>query len=266
MVGPPKALASTTCRPRGPSVTRTASASLFTPASMPRRAVSSYSISLLIRLLQVGHNACRPGNHPCFHTGIAGAEHGCLLGNDSQHVACRQDQVLLAVVLDLGAAVLAVDDGVTLRDVDRDPLRAILVPPAGADCDDGALLGLLLGGVRNDQTGRGRGLGLVGLHENLVLEWLDLHLRHDWGPPLFGSGPGRSPGLELAVGPGVARTVHLPDDSASGRALEPSSRVPTQGIVRLPPSTLYTRVLALKTALLLPAYLCSELSPPGLLS
>ena len=47
-VGPPKALASTTCRPRGPSVTRTASASLSTPASMARRAVSSNSICLLI--------------------------------------------------------------------------------------------------------------------------------------------------------------------------------------------------------------------------
>ena len=34
-IGPPNALASTTCRPRGPSVTRTASASLSTPASMP---------------------------------------------------------------------------------------------------------------------------------------------------------------------------------------------------------------------------------------
>src|ERR1700677_150292 len=94
ITGPPNALASTTCRPCGPSVTRTASASLFTPASMARRAVSSYSISLLIRLLLCpatlqaeqrpawgylprsggarraswspsgpGYNACRPGNH-----------------------------------------------------------------------------------------------------------------------------------------------------------------------------------------------------------
>ncbi len=47
-VGPPKALASTTWRPRGPSVTRTTSASLSTPASMARRAVSSNSINLLI--------------------------------------------------------------------------------------------------------------------------------------------------------------------------------------------------------------------------
>src|SRR5271168_770557 len=148
-------------------------------------------------------NACRPGNRPCLRTGIAGAEHVELLGNDSQHVACRQDQVLLAVVLDFGAAVLAVDDGVTLGHVDRDPLRAILVPAAWAYCDDGAFSRLLLGGVRNNQTRRGRGLGLVGLHENLVLEWLDLHLRHDWSPPLFGSGPGY-PGPELAVASGHA--------------------------------------------------------------
>src|ERR1700761_1220117 len=229
MVGPPKALASTTCRPRGPSVTRTASASLFAPASMPRRAVSSYSISLLIRLLQVGHNACRPGNHPCFHTGIAGAEHGCLLGNDSQHVACRQDQVLLAVVLDLGAAVLAVDDGVTLRHVDGDPLRAILIPAAGADCDDGAFLRLLLGGVRNNQTGRGRGLGLVGLHENLVLEWLDLHLRHD-GSLHYLDRARVSPGRSWRSVRGSPRTFRIIRWSAAVRARAPSSRVPTQGL------------------------------------
>src|ERR1700733_14447298 len=71
-VGPPNALASTTCRPRGPSVTRTVSASLFTPASMARRAVSSYSISLLIRLLTPATNACRPGNHPCCTRGSPG--------------------------------------------------------------------------------------------------------------------------------------------------------------------------------------------------
>src|SRR6201998_2214332 len=133
-----------------------------------------------------------PRKSPALSAGIAGAEHGSLLGNDGQHVTCRQDQVFLAAVLDLGAAVLAVDDGVTLRHVQRDPLVTVLVPAAGADCDDGAFLRLLLGGVRNDQTGRGRGLGLVGLHENLVLEWLYLHLRHDWSPPLFGSGAGRA--------------------------------------------------------------------------
>ncbi len=41
MVGAPNFLSSTTLRPRGPRVTFTASASLFTPASRPRRASSS---------------------------------------------------------------------------------------------------------------------------------------------------------------------------------------------------------------------------------
>src|SRR6201988_4554695 len=170
----------------------------------------------------------------------------CLLVDDCQHVASGQDQVLLAVVLDLGAAVLAVDDDVALRNVQRNPLVAVLVPPAGADCDDGAFLRLLLGGVRNDQTGRGRGLGLIGLHENLVLEWLDLHLRHDWSPPLFGSGPGRARTGVGGRSGACPEPSELPGVSASGRALAPSSRVPTLGVGRLPPSTLYMRVLALK--------------------
>src|SRR3954467_9606144 len=119
-------------------------------------------------------------------TGIPGAEHGFLLVDDCQHVARRQDQVLLAVVLDLGAAVLAVDDDVALGNVQRNPLLAILIPAAGANCDDGAFLRLLLGGVGDNQTGRGRGLGLVGLYEDLVLEWLDVHARHDGALQWFG--------------------------------------------------------------------------------
>ncbi|CFS15511.1 Uncharacterised protein [Mycobacterium tuberculosis] len=43
--------------------------------------------------------------------------------------------------------------------------------------------------------------------------------------------PGRSPGPELAVGPGRApEPSELPGDSAFVRALAPSSRVPTQGL------------------------------------
>src|SRR5262245_36928292 len=116
--------------------------------------------------------------------GSPGRSRSSLLVDDGQHVARRQDQVLLAVVLDLGAAVLAVDDGVTLGHVQRNPLLAILIPAAGANCDDGAFLRLLLGGVGNDQTGCGRGLGLVGLYEDLVLEWLDVHARHDGALPV----------------------------------------------------------------------------------
>jgi hypothetical protein len=142
-----------------------------------------------------------------------------LLADDGQHVARRQDQVLLAGVLDLGAAVLAVDDDVTFLDVQRNPLVAILVPPAGADGDDGAFLRLLLGRVRNDQTGSGRGLGLVGLNEDLVLEWLDVHARHDWSPPHCLDATRRSPG------PSERTYLRC---SAFVRVLASSSRVPSR--------------------------------------
>ena len=61
---------------------------------------------------------------------------------------------------DLGAAVLAVDDGVADLDVERDDLAGLLGAPAGADGQDLALLGLLLGGVGDDQAADG---GLLGL-------------------------------------------------------------------------------------------------------
>src|SRR5512139_759485 len=81
---------------------------------------------------------------------------GSLL-HDREHVARGEDEVLLAVVLDLGTAVLGVHDDVTDADVEGDALLAVLVETPGADRQDLALLGLLLGGVRDDETGR-RGL------------------------------------------------------------------------------------------------------------
>src|SRR4051812_22123204 len=149
-------------------------------------------------------------------TGISGAEYVCLLVDDSQHVAGREDQVLLAVVLDLGAAVLAVDHDVAFGHVQWNPLLAILIPAAGANCDDGAFLRLFLGGVGNDQTGRGRGLGLVGLYEDLVLEWLDVHARHDGALHL----------VRVSIRGGS------PDAGVTGFGMRPcprpSSRVPAQ--------------------------------------
>ena len=68
------------------------------------------------------------------------------LGED---VRLAQDEHVLAVDLDLGAAVLGVEDLVALRDVERAAL-AVLVG-AIADGDDLALLGLLLRGVGEDE-------------------------------------------------------------------------------------------------------------------
>ena len=53
--------------------------------------------------------------------------------------------------LDLGSAVLGVDDLVADCDVERDAV-AVVVDAAGAYCNNFTLLGLLLGSVRNDKT------------------------------------------------------------------------------------------------------------------
>src|SRR6187397_471952 len=89
MVGAPNFFSSTTLRPFGPSVTLTASASLFTPASRLRRAASSNFRSLGIPLL---------------------LQHG-------EDVTRGEDQHVLTIHRVLGAAVLAVDDGVAHLDV-----------------------------------------------------------------------------------------------------------------------------------------------------
>src|SRR3954468_3619845 len=91
-----------------------------------------------------------------------------LLLDDREDVAGGEHEVLLAGVLDLGAAVLAVEDDVADGDVERDAV-AVVVDPPRADSEDGALLRLLLGGVRNDDAGGRGGLGLVGLDDDAVL-------------------------------------------------------------------------------------------------
>src|SRR4051812_1382529 len=107
-----------------------------------------------------------------------------LLVDDSEDVAGREDEVLLTGVLDLGAAVLAVDDDVSDGDVEGDAVAAI-VDATRANCQDFALLGLLLGGVGDDQAG-GRGLlGFERTDENAVFERLDAD-RHVLTSPFTG--------------------------------------------------------------------------------
>src|SRR6185312_4715573 len=92
--------------------------------------------------------------------------------DDREDVAGGQDQVLLAVVLDLGAAVLRVDDDVADGDIERNAV-AVVVDAAGADGENLALLELLLGGVRDDDAGSRGGLRLARLDDDLALERLD---------------------------------------------------------------------------------------------
>src|SRR5918995_3573108 len=92
-----------------------------------------------------------------------------------QDVRLAQDEQVLAVDGDLGTPVLAVQDLVTLADVERDPLLAVLVPLALAGRHDLALLGLLLRSVREDDPA-GRGLLLLScLDDHSIAKGLQLH-------------------------------------------------------------------------------------------
>src|SRR5690242_1761282 len=96
------------------------------------------------------------------------------LAANGEHVTGGQDQVLHAVDLDLGPAVLRVDDLVADLDVDRDALAVL--EPAGADGDDLALLRALLRGVGDDEPGGRHLLFLAGLDHDAVLQRLQLEL------------------------------------------------------------------------------------------
>src|SRR3954463_3327982 len=100
---------------------------------------------------------------------------GLLVLDLGEDVGLAKDQQVLAVDLDLGPAVLAVEDRGALRHVEGNALLPVLVETTIADGDDLALLGLLLGGVGKDQAA-GRGLLLLdGPHDQPIAEGLELH-------------------------------------------------------------------------------------------
>src|ERR1700748_3720891 len=105
-----------------------------------------------------------------------------LLLDDGEDVAGREHEVLLARVLALSAAVLAVQNDVPDLDVDGHALGACVVEPAGAHRQDFTLLGLLLGGVRDDKTGSRGLLRFKRANHDPVLKRLENYLgggRHD---------------------------------------------------------------------------------------
>ena len=158
IVGAPNFFSMTTLRPFGPSVTLTVSASLF-DARLEAAAGG------FVELQDLRH---RPP----------------YLVDLGQHVTAGEDEQVLAVEGDLGAAVLRVDDGVAHLDVERDELAGGLGTTAGADGEDLALLGLLLGGVGDDQAGGGGLFGLAGADDDPVVEGVQTSCRFE--PPVAG--------------------------------------------------------------------------------
>src|SRR5215510_10033030 len=130
-LGAPQDFSSTTLRPRGPRVTVTASARTLTPRSTFARASSAnFTIFAGMTLL--------------LSYASSGLDH-------AEDVFLTQDEVLLAIDLDLRPRILPEQDAVPRLDVERDDL-AIVVQLPPADRDHLALLGLLPRGVRDDDA------------------------------------------------------------------------------------------------------------------
>src|SRR5690349_23219239 len=130
MVGAPNFLSMTTLRPLGPIVTLTVSASLLTPRSRARRASSSnfriFAMELNCSSQKQELRPCRPASYVAGGQGRrTEANVGELLLDDREDVARREDEVLLAVVLHLGAAVLAVQHDIAGLDVERQALAVL---------------------------------------------------------------------------------------------------------------------------------------------
>src|SRR6516162_8083049 len=145
MRGAPNDLSRTTLRPFGPSVTLTALARMSTPRSIFSRAsvenltsLAAISVSSFFSVVGLG-----------VRSGGLAARRGRV--DDAHHVGFLHDQVVLTVDLDLGAGPLAEQDAVAGLEVEWDQLAGI-VSRARSDGDDLAFLGLLLGGVGNDDA------------------------------------------------------------------------------------------------------------------
>src|SRR5919112_2936830 len=111
-VGAPYFLSRATLRPFGPSVVLTALASVSTPSFKDwRAAVLNSRILAMLRNLPYLLRRCR---------------HASLVGDDRQDVLLGQDQQILIVELELGAAVLGEEHLVADRDIHRDTI-AVLV-------------------------------------------------------------------------------------------------------------------------------------------
>src|SRR3954463_2583127 len=98
-------------------------------------------------------------------------------GDLGENVRLAQDQQVLPVDDDLGAAVLGVEDLVALRDVERHAL-VVVAELAVADRQDLAALRLLLRGVGQDDAARGRLLLLDRLDDQTIAKRLEIHPRY----------------------------------------------------------------------------------------
>src|ERR1051325_6457217 len=151
MVGAPQDFSRTTLRPRGPSVTFTALASVLSPLPIRLRALVLKRIS------------------------FAAMASSSFLEN-RQDVVLAQNEVFFAIELYFGARVLA--DEHLVAGFDRERLRlAALEDAAGAHGDDQRLERLLLGAIGNVETAGSLFFLGQSSGQNAIVERTNLHER-----------------------------------------------------------------------------------------
>src|SRR6202521_6426815 len=163
-VGEPNFFSRTTLRPLGPSVMRTACATVSIPFLRPWRASTSKATAFAMSseyslLLLLG-----------FAVG----------GDDRENVLLADDQVLDLIDLELVPGVLRVEDLVPHLQLHRD-LGSVVKQPARTDRLDDPLLGLLFGGVRQHDAALRPLFTLDRLHDDPVAQRPEIH----WDPPVL---------------------------------------------------------------------------------
>src|SRR5438309_1029936 len=155
IVGEPNDFSMTTLRPLGPSVTFTASASVFTPLRMASRARTSKRISFAMCLFLL--------------SSFAG-----LLLDDAEDVFLAHHQMLFAFDLDLGSGVLREQNAVTHLHIQRAYL-SVLQHLSVADGEHLTLDRLLLRRVGDDDADLRLDFLLHSLDDDAILQRPNLH-------------------------------------------------------------------------------------------
>src|SRR6266536_1092418 len=160
-VGAPNFFSSTTLRPLGPRVMRTDCATVSMPFLRPCRASTSKCTAFAMLYLLA------------LFLGL-GLGLGAVAGDHGEDVLLRDDQVLDVLQLELVAGVLGVQHLVADLQLHRD-LGPVVQDPAGADGLDDALLGLLLGGVRQDDPALRHLFPFDGLYDHTIAQRPQIH-------------------------------------------------------------------------------------------
>src|SRR5258708_8115778 len=164
-VGAPNFFSRTTLRPLGPSVIRTDWATMSMPFLRACLASTSNVTVFAICIF--------PSLPYLLLRGLVGLAVG---SDDREHVLLRHDEVLDFVDLEFVPGVLGVKHLVADFELHRH-LSAVVQDPSGPHCLDGALLGLLLGGVRKHDPALGPLFLLRRLDHHTVAQRSQIHVR-----------------------------------------------------------------------------------------